>query len=419
MTEPEANLDVYLVGGAVRDQIMGLQVKDRDWVVVGATPEEMTRRGFKPVGKDFPVFLHPSTKEEYALARSERKTGKGYRGFEIVSNPNITLEQDLIRRDLTMNAIAQDSNGDLVDPHGGIEDIRNGRIKHVSRAFEEDPVRVLRTARFAARYAKRGMWIDPETNALMSKMVELGEVDALVPERVWQELESVLSQSGVAVFFQALRRCGALERIFPELDALFGVPQVKKYHPEIDTGKHVMMSLDAAEVLTSDPILLFAVLVHDLGKALTPMAELPSHRGHESRGISPIANLCDRLRVPKKYRDFALKVCEFHLHCHRIDELKPATIFNLLEKLDGFRTPENVGNFATCCKADQRGRTGLEQASYPQAERLCRFHQAAMSVNTKEIASKHEGGEQIGMAIRNARIHGITEMKKQMLLAAK
>ncbi len=413
--EPEASLEVYLVGGAVRDQVMGRAVRDRDWVVVGATPQEMMDRGFKPVGKDFPVFLHPETKEEYALARAERKIGKGYRGFEINSDPSITLEQDLIRRDLTMNAIAQNRRGQFLDPHGGIQDIKSGRIKHVSSAFEEDPVRILRTARFAARYADRGMIIDPKTNELMSKMVDNGEVDSLVAERVWQELESVLMQGEVAVFIGVLRQCGALKRIFPEVDALFGMPQVKKYYPEIDTGKHVLMALEAAEKLTSDAVLRCSILVHDLGKALTPVSELPSHRGHEHRGLQPVNNLCDRLRVPGKYRDLALKVCEFHLHCHRLDELKPATVFKLLEHLNGFRKPENVRNFAICCKADMQGRTGFENVPYPQAEHLCQLHHSALSVDTREISMSQRSGPEIGSAIRRARIDAIAEKKQQLL----
>jgi len=415
MTDPTHNLEIYLVGGAVRDQLLGLEVKDRDWVVVGATPEEMIKRGFKSVGKDFPVFLHPGTGEEYALARSERKTARGYHGFEFVSDPTITLEQDLKRRDLTINAVARDPAGKIIDPWGGVVDLRQRRIRHVSRAFSEDPVRVLRVARFAARYKNRGFTVDRETVALMQEMVDQGEVDALTPERVWQETEQALKQKNCATFFEELRRCRALKGIMPEVDALFGVPQTAKYHPEIDTGKHILLSLEAAQKITGNPLILFAVLVHDLGKALTPKAELPAHRKHEERGIEPVNRLCDRLRVPKKYRLLALKVCQNHLLCHRIATLRASTILKLLERLDGFRNPDVVSQFTVCCTADMRGRTGFETVEYEQAELVEECYLAAQSVDTGNIAAQYTDGNKIRNAIRQQRVRAIKQAKTEYL----
>lgn len=429
MTDPAQNLETYLVGGAVRDQIMGFAIKDRDWVVVGATAKEMLKLGFKQVGKDFPVFLHPSSGEEYALARAERKTSKGYHGFEFDSHPGITLQQDLQRRDLTMNAMAMDSAGNLIDPFGGQRDIKEKLIRHVSDAFKEDPVRVLRVARFAARYAGKGCRVAADTQAMMVDMVANGEVDALVAERVWQEMYACLQGKNCAVFFRELRNCGALEKILPEIDALFGVPQTEKYHPEIDTGIHILMSLDAAERLTGNPMYLFAVLVHDLGKALTPSAELPSHRGHEKRGLKPIKQLCARLNVPSQYRSFALKVCEFHLHCHRIEQLKASTVIRLLEKFDGFRKPELIAGFALCCLADKRGRSGHEQENDAQMNLLLEYHRAALAVDGGKVANEVRQradidndidakitktkiiGAKIKAAIRKQRIAAIAKVK--------
>ncbi len=420
MNHPEKKLQTYLVGGAVRDQIMGVAIKDRDWVVVGSSVEQMRALGFKQVGKDFPVFLHPSSGEEYALARSERKTAKGYHGFEFDSHAEITLQQDLQRRDLTMNAIAMDCEGNLIDPFGGQQDIKDKLIRHVSDAFAEDPVRILRVARFAARYAAKEYRVCEQTQAMMAQMVAQGEVDALVAERVWQEMHASLQERHCAVFFRVLRDCGALKRILPEVDALFGVPQTEKYHPEIDTGIHTLMSLEAASALTDKPMNRFAVLVHDLGKALTPKAELPSHRGHEKRGLKPIKQLCERLNVAREYQSFALKVCEFHLHCHRIEELKPTTILKVLEKFDGFRKPALIGAFALCCLADKRGRTGYEQADSTAMDLLLEYHQVALAIDGGMVASqvKQSGdadnniGVKIKTAIRRQRLAAIAEVRK-------
>ena len=410
--EAEKNLKAYLVGGAVRDELLGLPVKDRDWVVVGETPDAMIQRGFLPVGRDFPVFLHPRTKEEYALARTERKTGKGYRGFDVISDPGITLEQDLKRRDLTMNAIAKASTGEFIDPFGGIQDLEQKRIRHVSEAFREDPVRILRTAKFAARYASLGLEVEPATRKMMIDMVSNGEVDTLVAERVWAELESVLKHGNVAVFIKELARCHALNRILPEVDALFGIPQVAKYHPEVDSGLHTLMALDEVDRIVDDAEVRFAVMVHDLGKALTPIHELPSHRGHEHRGIKPLNALCNRLRVPKRYRELGLKVCQYHLHCHRLEELKPTTIIKLLEKVCGLRNQQTIQQFAFACEADIRGRTGLQNRPYVQGKQLMGYFQSAISIDAKTIAARFEDGEKIKDAIRRARVAAIKEAKQ-------
>ena len=409
--EPEQKLKVFLVGGAVRDSILGNPVKDRDWVVVGATPQQMLDQGFIPIGKDFPVFLHPKTKEEYALARTERKTGKGYRGFKVISDPKITLEQDLRRRDLTMNAIARDPDGNLIDPFGGERDLKQGVIRHVSDAFREDPVRILRAAKFAARYQGNGFQIHPDTRKLMQYMVAQGEADALVAERVWAELEAVLIQGNVARFIEELARCHALARVLPEVNALFGVPQVEKYHPEVDTGIHTLMALKALEQLGGDPLLRFAVLLHDLGKARTPPSEYPSHRAHEYRGIRPINQLCDRLRVPKRYRLLALKVCELHLHCHRLFELRPGTIVKMLEKMDAFRQPEVVDQFALCCEADKRGRAGFETRPYPQRVHLLHLYQKLTEIDARKIAQQCKDKSKIKEALTKARIRVISEQQ--------
>ena len=418
MSVPEEKLQAYLVGGAVRDRIMGRPVQDRDWVVVGSTPDQMTGLGFKPVGRDFPVFLHPDTNEEYALARTERKMARGYHGFEFLSDPDITLEQDLGRRDLTINAIAMDKEGNLVDPYNGRQDIRNKVIRHVSDAFNEDPVRLLRVARFAARFTDFS--VSPDTRRLMTEMVNNEEADALVAERIWQEMHQAMQEKKFSRFLTELRECGALQRILPEVDALFGVPQTEKYHPEIDTGIHILMSTDAASALTRDPMVIFAVMVHDLGKALTPRAELPRHRGHEKRGLKPIELLCDRLGVPARFRTFALKVCEYHLHCHRIEQLKPATVLKVLEAFDGFRKPELIKKFALCCDSDRRGRTGHENDGRRETTLLLEMHRAALQVEQKQIARQiqHESGDgrraglRIKKAIRCHRIAAIDAVKK-------
>ncbi len=414
MKDPADDLETYLVGGAVRDRLLGLAMEDRDWVVVGAAAADMIERGFKPVGEDFPVFLHPHSGEQYALARRERKTARGYQGFEVISDPSITLEEDLQRRDLTINAIAMDAEGSLIDPFGGARDIERQTLKHVSPAFSEDPVRVLRVARFKARLTALGFSVNPATHDLMADMVAAGEVDALQPERVWRELHGALLETGTSQFIEALRACGALAKVLPEVDALFGVPQTEKYHPEIDTGVHILLALDAAHRLSDDPRVIFAVLTHDLGKALTPQAALPAHRGHEQTGLALVAALCDRLRAPEKYRKLALAVCEYHLHHHRMAELKPSTILTLLERLDGFRQPDNVRLFSLCCVADARGRSGMQDLECPQSELLHHYHHAATSVNAARIARGYRDGKQIKKEIQQQRMAAIAAVKKKV-----
>ncbi len=422
MTDPADGLEVYLVGGAVRDGLLGIAVRDRDWVVVGATPAAMLRRGFRAVGDDFPVFLHPRSAEQYALARRERKTARGYRGFAVISDPSVTLEQDLQRRDLTINAIAMDADGGLVDPFGGRADLDRRVLRHVSPAFSEDPVRVLRTARFAARFAALGFAVHADSRALMAEMVAVGEVDALQPERVWQELHAAMRGPASARFIEELRACGALARILPEVDALFGVPQTPQYHPEIDTGAHVLLALTAAHALSDEPRVIFAVLTHDLGKALTPRHAWPAHRGHERAGLAPIAALCERLRAPQKYRQLALKVCEYHLHHHRMAALKPATVLTLVEQLDAFRQPQNARLFSLACVADLRGRAGCADAHCPQADLFRRYHDAAAAVDAAAVARQiaaeqddaptgRQHGEKIKRELRQRRVQAIAVVK--------
>lgn len=404
MNNGQNDLEVYLVGGAVRDELLGRTVKDRDWVVVGATPEDMIERGYKPVGQDFPVFLHPETREEYALARKERKTAPGYKGFAFEFSPDVTLKEDLMRRDLTINAMARDPDGKLVDYFGGRRDLDEGVLRHVSPAFAEDPVRLLRIARFRARY---GYTIAPETHELLVHMVERGEVDALVAERVWQELVGALAEPHPGLFIDTLRECGALARVFPEIDALFGVPQRRDYHPEIDTGVHTLMALAKARELTDDPLVLFAVLVHDLGKALTPREEWPRHLRHEERGVEPVERLCDRYRVPNRYRDFARQVCRYHLHMHRLPQLRPKTIVNLIEAVGGFRDAGRIDQFILACRADAQGREGLEDQPYPQADLFRRCFEAASGVDARRIAERHDNGRQIGEALLRERCQAV------------
>lgn len=401
------DLEVYLVGGAVRDELLGRPVKDRDWVVVGATPDDMTRRGFRPVGQDFPVFLHPDSKEEYALARKERKTAPGYRGFAFEFAPDVSLKDDLLRRDLTINAMARAGDGRIIDYFGGQRDLTDGVLRHVSPAFAEDPVRALRIARFRARYGYR---IADETLALLRAMVARGEVDALVAERVWQELAGALEAAQPALFIETLRECGALARVFPEIDALFGVPQRRDYHPEIDTGVHVLMALTRARELSDDPQVLFAVLLHDLGKALTPRAHWPSHHGHEKLGVAPLERLCGRYRVPGRFRDLARHVCRYHLHLHRMASLRPATVVRLFETLDGFRKPGRIEQFALACQADAQGRLGLTAQPYPQADLWRRAFDAARRVSARDIARQHDSGKAIGAALRRERCAAVKEV---------
>ena len=404
-------MQVYLVGGAVRDEQLGISHKERDWCVVGATPAELKADGYRQVGKDFPVFLHPKSKEEYALARTERKTAPGYHGFSFDFSPDVSLEDDLSRRDLTINAIAKDGDGKFIDPYGGIADIENRVLRHVSDAFGEDPVRILRVAKFAARFSQFGFRIAGETLTLMRSMVEAGEVDALVPDRVWRETEEALRGQNARVFFEVLRSSGALARLFPTIDALFGIPQPKKWHPEIDTGLHTMMVLDQAEALNDDLEVRFAALTHDLGKGTTPKDALPSHPGHESRGARLVRELADRYPVPNNCRDLGALVAQMHTHCHRALELKSKTIIKLFEKCDAFRRPERFEQFLIACEADARGRAGLENKPYPQADYLRNAFAAARSVNTAEIAAQHAGAK-IPVAIRKSRQEAVAIFKK-------
>jgi tRNA nucleotidyltransferase (CCA-adding enzyme) len=404
-------MQVYLVGGAVRDGLLGLPVKERDWVVIGATREELLRANYREVGRDFPVFLHPKTHEEYALARLERKVSPGYRGFAVEFGPQVTLEQDLGRRDLTINAIAQSEDGALLDPYGGKRDLEERILRHVSAAFVEDPVRVLRVARFAARFAPLGFRVAPETNELMRAMVERGEVDALVAERVWQETDKALREPSAAEFFRVLRACGALRSIYPEIDALFGVPQPAQWHPEIDTGLHTLMVLDQAAQLSANPAVRFAALVHDLGKGTTPRADWPSHHGHEQRSVELIDELCARLRVPTEYRDLAVIVARYHGNVHRAFELRPKTVLEMLEKADAFRRPERFAQVLLACEADSRGRLGLEQKPYPQRDYLQAAQTAAAAVKPGGAELAQLTGPQIAAWLHASRLQAVTAVR--------
>ncbi|MDJ0710058.1 MAG: multifunctional CCA addition/repair protein [Woeseiaceae bacterium] len=403
-------MQVYLVGGAVRDEQLGIPFRERDWCVVGARPDELEALGYSRVGKDFPVFLHPDTKEEYALARTERKTAPGYHGFEFDCSPEVTIEEDLERRDLTINALAKDADGNLIDPWGGLRDLEDKLLRHVSDAFIEDPVRILRVARFAARYHRLGFTVATETMQLMQSMVADGEVDALVPDRVWKETELALGGDNCRVFFEVLRECGALKILFPEVDALFGVPQPERWHPEVDTGVHVMMVLDQAEALSRNPEIRFAALTHDLGKGTTPRSQWPSHPGHETRGCKLIRAMAERYPIPNAFRDLGLLVSEFHTHCHRVRELRPKTLLKVFEKTDAFRRPERFEQFVIACEADARGRTGFEDRCYEQAAYIRAAFAAAASVDAASIA-KETPARKIPAAIRRARKHAIAEFK--------
>ena len=403
-------MQVYLVGGAVRDAQLGIPHQERDWCVVGAAPAELEALGYQRVGKDFPVFLHPETKEEYALARTERKTAPGYHGFDFDCSPDVTIEEDLQRRDLTINAIAQSEDGVLIDPWGGLSDIESRVLRHVSDAFVEDPVRILRVARFAARYNDLGFTIADETMQLMRCMVDNGEVDALVPDRVWKETELALGGSNIRVFFEVLRECGALRVLFPEVDVLFGIPQPEQWHPEIDAGLHVMMVLEQAESMSNDLEVRFAALTHDLGKGGTPENLLPSHPGHELRGARLIRDVAARLPVPRACRDLAMLVAEFHTHVHRALELRPKTILSVLEKTDAFRRPDRFEQFLVTCEADARGRAGLENRRYEQAGYLRGALAAASAVDAGAIA-KEVDDRKIPAAIRRARKKAIAKFK--------
>jgi len=401
-------MKTYLVGGAVRDRLLGRPVTEHDYVVVGATPDDLVALGLRPVGKDFPVFLHPRTGEQYALARTERKTGPGYHGFETRFAPDVTLEEDLARRDLTINAMASDDDGNVIDPYGGRRDLEARLLRHVSPAFVEDPLRVLRVARFASRFAGLGFTVAPATLELMRSIAASGELTALVPERVWVETERALGEQQPAVYFEVLRACGALEVVFPEIAALFGVPQPENWHPEIDTGLHAMQVLEVAAQMSRDTTVRFAALVHDLGKGLTPRAEWPSHVGHEAAGAALIEKLCARLRTPNDHRELAVLVARHHAKVHRVAELRPGTLLDLLEQTDAFRRGERFERMLVACEADARGRgPQLRVAPYPQAALLRRVRDAAAAVRLDPAIVAAESGPVIAERMRSARIDSI------------
>ncbi|APX63393.1 multifunctional CCA addition/repair protein [Acinetobacter schindleri] len=405
-------MQVYLVGGAVRDHLLGHPYHEKDYVVVGASPNQMLNLGYQPVGKDFPVFLHPETKEEYALARTERKSGTGYHGFEFYTDTSVTLEQDLIRRDLTINAMAMDEAGHVHDPYNGQQDLADRVLRHVSDAFIEDPLRVLRVARFAARYHAMGFHVATETLDLMRQLTESGELNTLTPERVWKETSRALMESHADIYFEVLRSCGALKVLFPEIDALFGVPQRPEYHPEIDCGIHTMMSLQQACRQNYDLDVRFAVLVHDLGKALTPAEELPRHIMHEERGVQPVTELCERFKVPTYTKQLAIAVCKEHLKCHQALNLKPGTLWRLLQRLDVLRRPERVEAFVQACECDSRGRLGLEDRAYPQAQYVREAMQVVRGIKAQDLPADIQGPD-IGEMLIERRIHALAELKER------
>jgi tRNA nucleotidyltransferase (CCA-adding enzyme) len=406
-------MKIYRVGGAVRDQLLGLPIKDTDWVVVGATPTDMLEAGYTQVGRDFPVFLHPKSKQEYALARTERKSGKGYTGFVVNADPSVTLEEDLLRRDLTINAIAATADGELIDPYGGQGDLDARVLRHVSPAFAEDPLRVLRVARFAARFAHLGFQVAPETMTLMQQLVTEGEVQHLVAERVWQEMQRALESSMPQQFIQVLRDCGALAVLLPELDCLFGVPQPVFFHPEIDTGIHMLMVVEQATLLSDDARVRFAALVHDLGKGSTPPALWPAHTGHEERGAGLIALLCERMRVPNDFRELGITVSRQHTRCHKALKHKADDLFLTLELCDALRRPDRFAQFLLACEADAKGRTGLETRPYPQALRLQQALNAARTVDVSSLAKQFQKAE-LGLAIKQARIKAIAALLESL-----
>ena len=409
-------METFLVGGAVRDRLLGRPVSERDYVVVGATPEIMEVRGFRAVGRDFPVFLHPQTHEEHALARTERKTARGYRGFSFNASPEVTLQQDLARRDLTINAMAEAPDGSLIDPFGGRRDLDARVLRHVSEAFVEDPVRLLRVARFAAQLEPWGFRIAPETAEMLRELVRSGEVDALVPERVWAECERALASPAPVRFFETLRDTGALEVLFPELARLFGVPQPPRYHPEIDSGIHTFMVLEQATRLSADPKVRFAALVHDLGKADTPAEILPGHRGHEERGVFRIRALAERLRIPNRYRDLAIKVARHHGLVHRFFELRPQTMVRLFEAIDILRRPEDLEPFLQAVEADFRGRGGgFAHRPYPQTAAMRKAVEAVGRVETRPLLETGLKGKALGEALRRARVRAVAALDLQRL----
>ena len=402
----------YLVGGAVRDQLLGVPWHEHDWVVVGATPKQMVAAGFRPVGPDFPVFLHPETREEYALARTERKSGRGYGGFTFHATPDITLEQDLQRRDLTINAMAMDSDGRLVDPYGGQQDLQNRLLRHVSPAFAEDPLRVLRVARFAARYAPLGFRVADETLQLMRELAQSGELQALTAERTWKEISRALMETRPDVFIRVLRECGALAVLLPEVDCLFGVPQPEAHHPEVDTGEHVLLVLRQAAEMDLPLPARWACLLHDLGKGRTPERFWPKHHGHENKGLAAVKAVNQRCKAPRDCQELALLTCEFHTHCHRALELKPGTLLKLFKAFDIYRRPERFEQFLGACEADARGRTGLEQREYPQPDYLRGAAEAARSADVQTLLEQGLKGAELGAALERERLRLIAEYKE-------
>ncbi|AHG75315.1 Multifunctional CCA protein [Mannheimia varigena USDA-ARS-USMARC-1296] len=409
-------MDIYLVGGAVRDQLLGLPVKDRDFLVVGATSEQLLAQGFQQVGADFPVFLHPETKEEYALARQERKQGKGYNGFICDFSPMVTLEQDLIRRDLTINAIAQDKTGKIFDPYGGVQDLENRILRHISPAFSEDPLRVLRVSRFAARFHTFGFTIADETLAIMQELSSSGELESLTAERIWLETEKAFQEESPQIYFEVLRKVGALKVLFPEFDKLFGVPQPPQHHPEIDSGVHTLMVIEQAKRLAKNAenptALLFSALCHDLGKGLTPSDILPHHYGHEVKGIQPTRNLANRLKTPTEVKDFALLVTEYHTHCHKMAELRPETVIKLFNTLDVWRKPKRFFDFLLACEADAKGRLGFENRDYSQAELAKSYYYAAMEVDVQQVIQDGFEKQAIREELNKRRIYTIKRIKQ-------
>ncbi|WP_394244053.1 multifunctional CCA addition/repair protein [Vibrio astriarenae] len=405
-------MKIYLVGGAVRDQLLDLSVYDKDWVVVGSTPEEMMKLGYTAVGKDFPVFLHPQTKQEHALARTERKSGVGYTGFECHFDQTVTLKDDLLRRDLTINAMAQDESGTLYDPYNGQQDIQDRVLRHVSGAFVEDPLRVLRVARFAAKLAHLGFTVADETMALMQQISASGELEHLTPERVWQEWHKSLTTNNPQAFLSVLRQCNALAVVLPEIDALFGVPQPAQWHPEIDTGIHTLMVAEQAAKLSTLLPVRFASQVHDLGKGITPQSQWPSHKMHCHTGLKLIKQLCDRVRVPNEFRDLALMVCEQHSNIHRAAELKPATMLKILNKFDVWRKPERLEDILQCCMADSRGRTGFEEVEYPQKTLFESAYKAALTVDVQQVIADGFKGAEIRDELEKRRTLAIQKAKE-------
>ena len=409
-------MQTFLVGGAIRDRLLDFPSNEKDWVVVGSTPEKMINLGYRPVGQDFPVFIHSQTGEEYALARTERKSGRGYKGFTFFASSEVTLEQDLVRRDLTINAMAEDSEGNLIDPHGGQRDLKAKVLRHVSDAFVEDPLRVLRVARFAARYHHLGFKIAAETQQLMKSIVNAGEMDYLVSERVWKETNRALMERSPEVYIEVLRDCGALKALLPEVDNLFGVPQRADYHPEVDTGIHTLLALQQATKLSDSGPVRFSVLVHDLGKAITPNSVLPSHKGHETRGLPLVKNVCDRLGVANEYRQLAMAVTEFHLHCHKALELKPKTILTLLTGIGAHRNPHRLRDFLHCCEADARGRTGFEDRAYPSVAYLTGALEKISKIDVSDIVAEGLEGAEIGRQLKARQLAALIKHKETFSL---